>query len=345
VDSIIKIVIGSCGAEVPEYMHASTYVMEGTDRIALFNDLNSRIEHYDLSKGQCTGYTVIPKALGTVSGAVSISADTTFILTENRLHFVAGDSITSTVQLDKLHSDKGYIYNNINYQNLLYIQHHHALVIPKYSEAFSFDSPRYYSSGIDDIYYPTSNSLNPASITYPDAYTNEFYGFANQVSRSLNDKNQLVYSFAADSRIYVYDIENKTISSFECRSKYQKAEVKGIPKKEKADDQFKMDHLTQIPYYEGLLYDPYRKFYYRFFFKEISLKNADGTYNEFSDKEEFLMIIDSSFNVIEEVRLEKNKYNTSCSYVVQDGLIISTAHYKNKDDYGKNLSFYLFKMR
>ena len=82
-----------------------------------------------------------------------------------------------------------------------------------------------------------------------------------------------------------------------------------------------MEHFTVTPFYSEVLYDRYRKLYYRFFWKDIPLKNKDGKYNSLEDKRKILMVFNSKNEIIGEYELSKY-YTDYVSFVGKSGLYI-----------------------
>jgi Domain of unknown function (DUF4221) len=75
---------------------------------------------------------------------------------------------------------------------------------------------------------------------------------------------------------------------------------------DKNDTNKKMAHLTLSPLYLDILWDPYRKLYYRIFAKAQPERNSEGSYNSWRSKPRVLMVFDENFDLITEVTLEKN---------------------------------------
>ncbi len=60
--------------------------------------------------------------------------------------------------------------------------------------------------------------------------------------------------------------------------------------------------------YQGMVYSPYEDVYYRFFVKDLSLKNEEGLFNTTADKVYGVTLIDGHFNIIGDVCFNQGEY-------------------------------------
>ena len=84
--------------------------------------------------------------------------------------------------------------------------------------------------------------------------------------------------------------------------------------------------------YGSILYDPYRKVYYRFAFGG---REEEVPMNKVLDellypKIQSIIVLDSNFKKIDELILPQNKYVLKLSFIKEDGLYVST--YNPKSD-------------
>jgi hypothetical protein len=149
----------------------------------------------------------------------------------------------------------------------------------------------------------------------------DFY-IANQYFTNYTG-NTISLCFEVDPNIYLYDIINDTVTSVGGRSAHADSIPRGF------EDQFKYNNdelftwFMQIPRYESkLIHDPYRHFYYRIFFKPMSLKNDRGLYNTQWDKVPVLMVFDEQYNLLKEFDLEPGKIVAKKPFVTSKGLYL-----------------------
>ena len=104
------------------------------------------------------------------------------------------------------------------------------------------------------------------------------FPFDKSIAYTLNNKNQVVCSYAADHSIYVYD-SISLINKFTCESKFIDYLPEFIDNKEVTNAKKMNDRFNQLPSYFGIYYDKYRNVYYRPVKHENKTKNKFGSQN------------------------------------------------------------------
>jgi hypothetical protein len=86
--------------------------------------------------------------------------------------------------------------------------------------------------------------------------------------------------------------------------------------------------------YGHILYDKYRRVYYRFVYPETELEdNLNYLSILHSGKKEFsIMILDEAFNVLGETKFPSFSYVPHIGFINEDGLYLSVSHFM-RDDY------------
>lgn len=158
------------------------------------------------------------------------------------------------------------------------------------------------------------------------------YPFNVAITYTINSKNQIIVSHFADHNLYIYDLDGKeTIKK--CKSKY----IKKLPGKisvfEMDNEQLMMNRSSMNTYF-GIIFDPYRNYYYRFI-NLSDMGNSHSMPNDFS-----IMILDNNFNIVGEQMFKKTPYMCIGAHVIPEGLML-----KKKDDYSGNTKYGLFKIK
>lgn len=140
-------------------------------------------------------------------------------------------------------------------------------------------------------------------------------------------------TWTSNGLAYIYSI-SPTIVSYDAPSKSQKEIlIKSFEGKQHAEPQTNRDTwstsyfeewVLSSPNYLKLIYDPYRKVYYRFSQSALN-RSADGEdYYTFlvKNREVYLSILDEEFNLMYNQILPKGKYDPTKSFVFSKGLWI-----------------------
>jgi len=223
------------------------------------------------------------------------------------------------------------------------------------------DSPVFYDSRMESLYFQTycwkcpqhktsyytshvSSSLNLKTkevqalpISYPMSYQENYYGFANHVYGTYTDSLN-IYTFPMTPNIYLYNRYTKDYQELGGKSEYQKQSPYALSRQQKDDDKAKIEHFNRATLYYKVHYDPFRKYYYRFFSPALPEKNEDGLFTKYSDRDHILMIFDEQFKLIDEIKLE-GKHQVFFTFCTPKGLYVSRIDEKE----GKGL-YTIFKI-
>lgn len=156
----------------------------------------------------------------------------------------------------------------------------------------------------------------------------EVIGGMMEACQIYNGKN-LIIAFNKDEKVYIVD-ELGQAKSFQAKSKYL-SELK-FPK---APDDFslKLKKTNETGEYRNIFYDKYRKVYYRFVALETELDpNENFQKLLHSGRADFsIMILDENFNVLGETKFPPFTYVPHICFINEDGLYLSTSHFKRED--------------
>ena len=159
-------------------------------------------------------------------------------------------------------------------------------------------------------------------------YEKASLGIETKISHCFNGK-ELVFSFSFDETLYRVPLNGGKITMHTVASPYLKNVA--LPEKVPSDLILAAKEMCELPIYGNIMYDKYRNVYYRVAYPE---KDYDMNENFVelwqSGRGEFsLMILDEDLNVVGETLLPENRYRSDLMLILEDGLYISTSHYKN----------------
>lgn len=180
----------------------------------------------------------------------------------------------------------------------------------------------HYSSAIE-IFLPADSTAKWDTLptTYPPRYRTKCnHAWLDLPHRAISPTSH-VYSFSAESDIYVYDIATKTYTSRPARSQYDTTDFPCLDKKNANSDD-RLQHFTLSPQYREILYDPYRECYYRIFAHALAEKNAEGLYNDINDKDMSIVVLDKNFKLITEWKLPKDEYINGILTISKKGVLL-----------------------
>lgn len=140
---------------------------------------------------------------------------------------------------------------------------------------------------------------------FPENYQSKdktLYPFIAARNWCVNDKEQLVFSFACNHELFVYDLEGTLV-----KKKHAASSKVKLPEMVSSSDlkapgavqKVMQERFITESYYAGIFYDPYRKLYYRIAKLQRPLKDKDGLLNK-RNHPFSLMILDEDFNLIGE---------------------------------------------
>jgi hypothetical protein len=178
---------------------------------------------------------------------------------------------------------------------------------------------------------------------FPLKYKTTFY-YDMYPARCINQNNEIVYSFAADKNIYIFD-QNGLKDSIDASSKFHE-DTGPFPMDSMWDFNYIRKYFITEPKYVKIIFDPYRNLYYRVFQKRGKYLNEDGSFNTSIDWT--LLVFDSSFNKLSEIVFDGAKYSAMSLFPAKEGLLVGLKQ-QGKEANGalankRTLNFELYKI-
>lgn len=166
--------------------------------------------------------------------------------------------------------------------------------------------------------------------TYPESFNGGVWGVAGvSYSTTYNATiNKFVYSFAVHDSLVTYDPIIKKRESFFSGSRFVRKKAEPMPKPSNAHD---LEYALKTPYYSSIIYDQYRKVYYRFVKHSMEYKDAAGRVHEFHEKPLSVIILNGNFEILGEKMLATNRYVDFLYFVTEEGLFVSNGNPANPD--------------
>lgn len=160
----------------------------------------------------------------------------------------------------------------------------------------------------------------------------------------LTQGSQTVVSFMGDHRVYFSDSQSSPLEPKEAKSQFLEEVMPTFPKD--VDGRGFNEYAFAKSRYESLVYDPYRKVYYRFAFPTLTLESDDQLKALRTSPGPFvIMVLDEELNVLTERRFDAGTYLPANFFVGKKGLYISLNHPDNPDNKEDELAFELIQLK
>lgn len=188
-----------------------------------------------------------------------------------------------------------------------------------------------------------SNQVQWENIFYPAMLLDiPIHGMSNRIYSTRKD-DKLIISFLFSHEIQIFDTQTKAKEYTELKSKY---EIDLVSKNAERTPQGASELVETNYIYSQILYDPYRKLFYRTVLHPApSYDGIPQRRTKAEDPRAFSIIIaDENFNKLGEVDFPGSKYFYQCWFVGPKGLHISTNNLNNPDMSEDWLSFDIFEV-
>ena len=159
------------------------------------------------------------------------------------------------------------------------------------------------------------------------------------------DGKNFVYSFSCEDELYKVNPFITSVEKMPAASQY----LSSITANEKRPNDFQqgVKASCEMPSYGNILYDKYRKVYYRFAFPETNLEdNLNYMQILHHGKKEFsIIILDENLNIVGETKFPPFTYVPHIFFIREDGLYISASHFMREDYNDDWLRFQRFELQ
>ncbi len=302
-----------------DYIYASNHQ---TRTIDLINTRGNDISHITL---ESEGINGIPEE---ISGLYVSSPDSIWIATMTGIILIdsTGKVVNRYSLLDREESEMAFIMCNFS----------------------TCTSKIYYNKKRNSLFYLVMSVINNKSAffveeldlsnnrkkKYPLYFNTEKnlrnnYGWKQCPNVTFTD-TQILYNLPIESNIYTINIESGQNNIFGGQSRFTANEVKKL--KSPYDFEQGNRHICENVHFFELNYDPGNNVYYRLHFGKVSYDATLDFESLLSKKELYLMVFDNEFKVINETKLDNQKYNyRNCWGILSEGLFIAKSNFLNEN--------------
>lgn len=180
--------------------------------------------------------------------------------------------------------------------------------------------------------------------TYPKEFKKGVWGVA-AVSYSTAyhpQSRNFVYSFAISDSIFSFNPISEKRMSYFAGSRFLKSRIDPMSKPDPSQD---LRYALETPYYHAIVFDPYRKVYYRFVRHAIPYKDQKtGEVNAFHKKPISILVLNEKMEILGEDMLPNDTFLDYIYFVTPRGLYLSTGNPENKnlkEDFAEFIGFQL----
>lgn len=157
---------------------------------------------------------------------------------------------------------------------------------------------------------------------FPKSYLKKrtFLPLGHFRSNTVGGNNELLVSYLNSHSIFVLNTLGKITEVKSIKSKY----IKNFNPIQFANlKKLGTERAVTEPYYGCIYYDSYRQLYYRFaIHRQEYLKKDKIKVNTHKDRSFSIIVFDSSFKKLREIRFQPNKYHTTGSFVSEKGFFL-----------------------
>lgn len=190
------------------------------------------------------------------------------------------------------------------------------------------------------IEYDLSSKMPGYFVSYPNIYQDANWGGYNyRVPYSaFDDSSNLVISFPADHYIYKVNVQSKKVRKYFCGSKHIDV-ISSLNRKKKFRDKwFMSEYFGSNPSYSSIIYDKYRRVYYRI--ADLPINDYKEGVEKKSVKPFSIIVLNSKMEWMGETLIPQLSHSRLAFYVSKEGL--NLRKYDKDED---RLIFSVFRLR
>lgn len=197
-------------------------------------------------------------------------------------------------------------------------------------------NPETFRNGKVDLAIDLTTGSYELDFNYPEVYQNGTFGnFWGKIFRAKTHDARIVYSFAADERVYITDYIRT--ESFDAATS-----IFDNPSPYKDVASMRANNI-QSTMYAGIFFDKYRNVYYRIVTGGNELVNNRHVSQEVYDSKPIsVIILNLAFEKVGETRLPNKMHDPLAVCVAQEGLLISNSNLDNPQLPEDQLSFTIY---
>ncbi len=276
-----------------------------------------------------------------VSQWILVNLDTIIALGNQTLNFLdmKNDTVFHTFPLE----GDGYVLDALCMNSLQWNKNRQ--VLPLRYVNYGNIKERTYNGDVEMVAeYSLEKGLQPIAPKYPfeisDSYLKDYTFLPPCLVMLASHEDMFVYAFSTSSLLICYDAKNNKVDSFYLNNENYKPlpqlDTTGMAQISRSNF-IGRQSLVNF-YYTDLLYDAYKGIYYRFFKKDMPLKNEKGFFNTWDDVIYGVTLIDNKFNIIGDVCFQPKEYRQT-NFVTSKGLYSASQKNGNTIIYKLNFDY------
>ena len=201
-------------------------------------------------------------------------------------------------------------------------------------EALSSDVSTYQKSKLYSIVNIDSNTVRHI-ISYPEEFHNKIWSSNDNSYTAISVGDTIIMNFSKSHFLYLYDLEGNLISSKEAKNPMVRD---AMPMKSSSSQ--KNSLINEVNgHYNKLIYDKYRKVYYRTSIAYDTTKNLENPteftlFSIYSKKKLCITTLDENFNIIgmNYFKGRQGGLGDILSFVNEEGLYLWFLHKNNENE-------------
>lgn len=199
---------------------------------------------------------------------------------------------------------------------------------------------------LDTIALAAAVNLESGSVSLlPQRFPKDYLSTGQkQLEYSIHhDGQQMTVSFLGDHRIYQYPANSADATSTQAKSQFLEEVMPSFAKD--IDSRGFAEYSSAKSRYESLIFDSFRKVYYRFAFPTVTIENDDQLRALRTTPGDFVvMVLDERGEVLTERKFEGGIYYPSNYFVGEKGLYLSINHPENPKNVEDDFQFELIRL-
>lgn len=325
-----KILLDDDTAPNPPYMQ----MIRGKNEeqiLTFFNPHKNAIYFYDYENSVCTRTIEYeqqgPNAVFRLAGYFIKNMDSIYVYNRSLVELVLTDSLGHVKQRISLRD------NNKNDWYNFYPQYEFSTINPMSENKGQLILTGMSPYGTDSLYhkfkFTSCIDLKSGNVKFMHTYPLKLYGFNAfqwqdplfmQVYRELLPNGEFIYSFPVSHDIYITSFDANNFKTVYAGSNVAGSIRSMYDYKGKIPGEIIVEHYIKYDFYTGIIYDSYRKVYYRFMMQAIPGATPNTHWKE---KPVIVIIMDEQFNYMGETVIGTGEeWNWKNSFITPEGLVI-----------------------
>ncbi|MEE9371801.1 MAG: DUF4221 family protein [Saprospiraceae bacterium] len=268
-----------------------------------------------------------PDGVGMPNGLVYKSIDSMYIINSNRYEVVLINRYGNVQKRINIlrntnpNENTGMFLPHTSSKAILYKKNMYTSVIP---DRNPFD-PSFYDGHTQLKIDLKSDSFQYFG-NYPNSMRKKIWAIDPFIFYSTQNDDEILFSYSVDDYLMIYNIEEDKYDKVLAISKFSPKSFVSFNESNNGDPtQFSISTLLYGP----IIWDPYRKLYYRMVQSGISPKRDDGTPNTYYDKPLSIIVLNEDKEKLGEVELPFDTFLPRAFLISKTGFYLSDMHPDN----------------